>query len=53
VLQHPAVSSAVAGIRTMQQLEEAVDAVKSPEITEDEMKRLRESVVANQYEQHR
>jgi aryl-alcohol dehydrogenase-like predicted oxidoreductase len=53
VLQHPAVSCAVAGIRTMHQLEEAVDAVKSSEITEFEMKRLRESVVANQYEQHR
>ena len=53
VLQHPAVSSVVAGIRTLQQLEEAVEAVKSPGITEVEMKRLRESIVANQYEQHR
>jgi aryl-alcohol dehydrogenase-like predicted oxidoreductase len=53
VLQHPAISSAVAGIRTMQQLEEAVDAISSPLITEQEMAALRGSVVANKYEQHR
>jgi aryl-alcohol dehydrogenase-like predicted oxidoreductase len=53
VLQHPAVSSVVAGIRTLQQLEEAVEAVKSPLLTEQEMTALRGAVVANKYEQHR
>jgi aryl-alcohol dehydrogenase-like predicted oxidoreductase len=53
VLQHPAVTAAVAGIRTMQQLEEAVSAIKSPSITDEQMTLLQRSVDANQYEQHR
>lgn len=53
VLQHPAVTAAVAGIRTMQQLEEAVGALQTPPITEPDMNLLQRSVVANQYEQHR
>lgn len=53
VLQHPAVTAAVAGIRTTQQLEEAVAAITSPAITAPEMKELRKAVVVNQYEQHR
>lgn len=53
VLQHPAVSAAVAGIRTMQQLEEAVATVQTPFITEEQMETLQRSVVANQYEQHK
>lgn len=52
VLQHPAVTAAVAGIRTMQQLEEAVGAIASPVITDAEMKKLQASVEANRYEQH-
>ena len=53
VLQHPAITAAVTGIRTMQQLEEAVAAMKTPLINEQEMKMLQQSIVANQYEQHR
>jgi aryl-alcohol dehydrogenase-like predicted oxidoreductase len=53
VLQHPAVIAAVAGIRTMQQLEEAVSAITAPPITAPEMKELQEAVVINKYEQHR
>ena len=53
VLQHPAVTAAVAGIRTMQQLEEAVSAITAPPITAPEMKELQEAVVINKYEQHR
>ena len=53
VLQHPAVSSAVAGIRTMQQLEEAVAALSAPMLTEQEMTTLQSAVAANKYEQHR
>jgi aryl-alcohol dehydrogenase-like predicted oxidoreductase len=53
VLQHPAVSSAVAGIRTMEQLEEAVEALKTPILTQGEMASLQNPVEPNKYEQHR
>ena len=53
VLQHPAVSSAVAGIRTMQQLEEAVAALSAPMLTQQEITTLQSAVAANKYEQHR
>jgi aryl-alcohol dehydrogenase-like predicted oxidoreductase len=53
VLQHPAVTAAVAGMRTMQQLEEAVGALSTPSLTEAALTTLRQSVVANEYEQHR
>jgi aryl-alcohol dehydrogenase-like predicted oxidoreductase len=52
VLRQPGITSAVAGIRTMQQLEEAVEAAK-PLITEAELHTLRTAIVANKYEQHR
>jgi aryl-alcohol dehydrogenase-like predicted oxidoreductase len=53
VLQHPAITAAVAGIRTMEQLEEAVAALQTPVIDEKEMTALREAVAVNKYEQHR
>ena len=53
VLQHPAVTAAVTGIRTMQQLEEAVGALSAPSLTEAALTTLGQSVVANKYEQHR
>jgi aryl-alcohol dehydrogenase-like predicted oxidoreductase len=53
VLQNPAVTSAVVGIRTMDQLKEAVDAIDSPVLTEEEMQILRKSVPVNFYAQHR
>lgn len=53
VLQHPALSAAVTGIRTIQQLEEAVAAIASPLITDQEMATLQSAVEANRYEQHR
>ncbi|OQP53684.1 aldo/keto reductase [Niastella populi] len=53
VLQHPAISAVVAGIRTIEQLEEAVAALKTPVIDEKELAVLKEAVVANKYEQHR
>jgi aryl-alcohol dehydrogenase-like predicted oxidoreductase len=52
-LQHPAVTAAVAGIRTMQQLEEAVQATDTPIITETGMDALQRSIPVNYYEQHR
>jgi aryl-alcohol dehydrogenase-like predicted oxidoreductase len=53
VLQHPAITTAVAGIRTTAQLEEAVATFKTPMLTQEEMALLQGSVVANKYEQHR
>jgi len=53
VLQHPAITSAVAGIRTMQQLEEAVAALGSSLLNEEEIAKLNGAVTPNQYEQHR
>lgn len=53
VLQHPAISAAVAGIRTIQQLEDAVATMETPVLNEQEMATLKEAVVANKYEQHR
>jgi aryl-alcohol dehydrogenase-like predicted oxidoreductase len=53
VLQNPAVTSAVVGIRTMEQLKEAVNAIDSPVLMEEEMQILRKSVPVNFYKQHR
>ena len=53
VLQNPAVTSAVVGIRTMEQLKEAIEAIESPILTQQEMQILRDSVPVNFYEQHR
>lgn len=53
VLQHPAVSSAVVGIRTRQQLQEALLVPAAPDLTATETEILRHAVPANFYEQHR
>jgi len=53
VLQNTAVTSAVVGIRTTEQLKEAIEAIESPMLTQEEMQILQESVPANFYEQHR
>lgn len=53
VLQHPAITSAVAGIRTMQQLEDAVAVLQTPDITDADYKQLQSTIEANRYEQHR
>lgn len=53
VLHHPAISSAVAGIRTIQQLEEAVAVFNTPLLTPNDLSALQQAVVANKYEQHR
>jgi len=52
VLKNPAITSAVVGIRTMEQLKEAVGAIDKP-LTDEEMKTLKESVPVNFYERHR
>jgi aryl-alcohol dehydrogenase-like predicted oxidoreductase len=51
VLYHPAVASAVIGIRNRQQLEEAV--AVSPALSKEEYQLLQQAVRPNIYEQHR
>jgi aryl-alcohol dehydrogenase-like predicted oxidoreductase len=53
VLKNPAVTSAIVGMRTMEQLKEAVETVNTPGLTEEETEILREAVPVNFYEQHR
>ena len=53
VLKNPAVTAAVVGIRTMEQLKEAVKAIDKAPLTEEEMKILKQSGPVNFYEQHR
>ncbi|WP_142685834.1 aldo/keto reductase [Chitinophaga polysaccharea] len=53
VLQQPAVTSAVAGIRTPAQLEDALNAVNASALLPEEIKKLQQAVAINTYEQHR
>ena len=53
VLKHPAVNSAVVGIRTMEQLEEAVQANVTPTLTDEEMQMLQKAVPVSYYQEHR
>jgi aryl-alcohol dehydrogenase-like predicted oxidoreductase len=53
VLKNPAVTSAIVGIRTMGQLQDAIQAMNQPALTEEESKKLIDSIPVNFYEQHR
>lgn len=53
VLQNPAITSAVVGIRTMEQLTDAVATAHSPKLTERELEALRQSIKINYYDHHR
>jgi aryl-alcohol dehydrogenase-like predicted oxidoreductase len=53
VLHHPAISAAVAGIRTRKQLLDVLSAISSPTLTEDLYSRLIEISRANFYKDHR
>ena len=53
VLKNPAVTAAIVGIRTMEQLKEAVEAIDKTALTDEEMKILQTAVPLNYYEQHR
>lgn len=53
VLQHPALTSAVVGIRTQQQLEDNIYASTAPLLTPAEWEHLRNAVSINRYDQHR
>lgn len=53
VLHHPAISAAVVGVRTREQVEEALQVVNVKRLTEKEIEILQKSIAANQYGQHR
>jgi aryl-alcohol dehydrogenase-like predicted oxidoreductase len=53
VLQNAAITSAVVGIRTIDQLNDAVNALNEPWLNEDKMKILRETISLNYYSGHR
>lgn len=53
VLQHAAISSAVVGIRTPQQLNDAIAAVNAPPLSAAEMEQLQQAVPVNYYLEHR
>lgn len=53
VLQHAAISSAVVGIRTPQQLNDAIAAVNAPPLSAAEMEQLQQAVPVNYYQEHR
>jgi aryl-alcohol dehydrogenase-like predicted oxidoreductase len=53
VLNNPAISSAVVGIRTEEQLRDAVESIQAPALDNDELKLLQTVVEVNHYDQHR
>lgn len=53
VLQNPAITSAIVGIRTLDQLQEALDFSTTPRLTVGELEALRQSIKINYYDQHR
>jgi aryl-alcohol dehydrogenase-like predicted oxidoreductase len=53
VLQQPAVVSAVVGIRTMEHLDTAVQAMAADPLNENEIALLRQSIPLNYYKEHR
>jgi aryl-alcohol dehydrogenase-like predicted oxidoreductase len=53
VLQHEAVTSAVVGMRTQAQVEEAVNTLNVPDLTPSEMEELRNVLRPNTYKEHR
>jgi len=53
VLHHPSITSAIVGIRTIQQLEESLRTTDVKALSGDEMQLLRESIPVNYYEEHR
>jgi aryl-alcohol dehydrogenase-like predicted oxidoreductase len=53
VLHHPAVTSAVVGIRTMEQLQEIANIQKAPLLNKTDIELLRDSIKSNTYTDHR
>jgi aryl-alcohol dehydrogenase-like predicted oxidoreductase len=53
VLHHPSVTSAIVGMRTMEQLDEAVQTIHVPSISNEEIELLKNSLSPNYYTEHR
>jgi aryl-alcohol dehydrogenase-like predicted oxidoreductase len=53
VLHHPAIVSAVVGIRTNEQLDEAVNSLMVPPLSNSELEALKNSVSVKFYNDHR
>lgn len=53
VLHHPAITTAVTGVRTMEQLKECLRAANAKPLTDGEMLRLKEVLEPNVYADHR
>lgn len=54
VLMEPAITAAVVGIRTTEQLQEAINAVtNTPSITQQQLQELKNTLKPNLYDQHR
>ncbi len=53
VLQQPAVTSAVVGMRTAQQVQDALEAARAAPLTAAEIQQLQQVLPVNLYEQHR
>jgi aryl-alcohol dehydrogenase-like predicted oxidoreductase len=53
VLNHPAVVSAIIGIRTEEQLKTAIDSVSALSLTDIEIKKLRAAIPLNRFENYR
>ena len=52
-LAHPAITAAIVGLRTPEQLEDVVKTMDSPVLTGEEVMILSDSIAVNFYEQHR
>lgn len=53
VLRNPAITSAVVGIRTLEQLKDAVETIVAPELTEADIEQLENCIEKNFYSEHR
>jgi aryl-alcohol dehydrogenase-like predicted oxidoreductase len=53
VLQQPAVTSAIVGIRTIEQLDEAIKTIESPPLKQEELVNLQDAIPKNYYKEHR
>ena len=53
VIEHPAITAAIVGIRTGQQLEEALQAIQGESFSTGQLQALKRSIPVNFYDQHR
>jgi aryl-alcohol dehydrogenase-like predicted oxidoreductase len=53
VLQQQGITAAIVGVRSMEQLNDAIAVTHTPLLTDNEMTHLRSCIPVNYYEQHR